>query len=284
MAASKKTRRPSGGGREPSEGKLDKMMEEAIVDAYDESDQIIGRRGLDRGVSTAGERREVTMSDEPVNIDHEKLRAAIRRLSPEYVFYMLDDAIDLLPLAELEGIAKKYLDMKRLRPDSDKQAKATLLADVKSFDKASRAGEYYESFMVNSGNFTAQSTSTTAWIATYHRLLGRCVAEETKREPVEIRSAFEILFGLLDYIDECNDDVIFFADEGGSWQVGVDWDKVLPSWFRVLSVTATPEEYAERITSLVRHHCNHDRDKMLAVASHSATAEQREALAKVPKR
>lgn len=27
-------------------------------------------------------------------------------------------------------------------------------------------------------------------------------------------------------------DVIFFADEGGSWQVGVDWERVLPPWFR----------------------------------------------------
>ena len=35
------------------------------------------------------------MSDEPVNIDRDKLRAAIRRLGPECVFYMLDDAIDL---------------------------------------------------------------------------------------------------------------------------------------------------------------------------------------------
>jgi hypothetical protein len=26
-------------------------------------------------------------------------------------------------------------------------------------------------------------------------------------------------------------DVIFFADEGGSWQVGVDWERVLPPWF-----------------------------------------------------
>jgi hypothetical protein len=120
------------------------------------------------------------MSDEPVNIDRDKLRAAIRRLGPEYVFYMLDDAIDLLPLTELEGIAKKYLDLKRLRPDGDRQTKATLLADVKAFDKASRAGEYYESFMVNSRNCTAQSTGTTAWIATCNRLLDRCVAEERR--------------------------------------------------------------------------------------------------------
>jgi hypothetical protein len=224
------------------------------------------------------------MSDEPVNIDRDKLRAAIRRLSPEYVFYMLDDAIDLLPLTELEGIAKKYLDLKRLRPDGDRQTKATLLADVKAFDKASRAGEYYESFMVNSRNCTAQSTGTTAWIATCNRLLDRCVAEERRSEPTEIRAAFDILFGLLDYIDQGNDDVIFFADEGGSWQVGVDWNKVLPSWFRVLSVTASCEEYAEQIRSLVEHHCNYDREKLFAVADKIATAEQREALAKVANR
>jgi hypothetical protein len=218
------------------------------------------------------------MSAEPATIDRDKLRAAIRSLGPEYVFYMLDDAIDLLPLVELEAIAKKYLDIKLLRPDIDRPADTNPLAKVKTFDRASRAGEYYESFMVNSGNCTAQSTGTTAWIAAFHRLLNRCVADEKKREPAEIRAAFDILFGLLDYIDEGNDDVIFFADEGGAWQVGVDWAKVLPPWFRVLSVTATPEEYAERITSLIRHHCDYDRDRMLAAASASATPEQRESL------
>jgi len=31
------------------------------------------------------------------HIDWDKLRAAIRRMGSEYVFYMLDDAITLLP-------------------------------------------------------------------------------------------------------------------------------------------------------------------------------------------
>jgi hypothetical protein len=224
------------------------------------------------------------VSDEPANIDRDKLRAAIRRLGPEYVFYMLDEAIDLLPLATLEEITKKYVDLRRLRADSNGQPRTTLLTDAKAFDKASRAGEYYESFMVNSGNFTAQSTGTTAWIAGCHRLLDRCLAEEKMLAPAELCAAFDILFALLDYIDQGNDDVIFFADEGGAWQVGVDWAKVLPPWFRVLSVTATPTEYAERITSLIRHHCNYDRDRMLAAASASATAEQREALARISDR
>ena len=37
MAAGKKKRRPSVPGKGPSEAKLDKMIEEAIVDAYGES-------------------------------------------------------------------------------------------------------------------------------------------------------------------------------------------------------------------------------------------------------
>ncbi|MCU0661713.1 MAG: hypothetical protein MUC50_05230 [Myxococcota bacterium] len=219
------------------------------------------------------------MPRQPAAIDRDKLRAAVRKLGHEYVFYMLDDAIDILPPAKLHQIAKKYLDLKSLRPDSEIKTKANLLAAVKAFDKLSRAGEYYESFMVNSKNYTAQSTGTTAWIAEWRRLIDRCVAEEKKGSPTDVREAFDILFGLLDYIDVCNDDVIFFADDGGSWQVGADWDKVLPPWFKVLSATASPEEYAVRITALLKHHYNYGRDKMLVAARKIATPEQRKALA-----
>lgn len=218
------------------------------------------------------------MPRRPVAIDKDKLRAAVRRLGHEYVYYMLDDAIELLPPTKLLQIAKKYFELGILVRDSETKTKANLLAGVKTFDKASRAGDYYESFMVNSKNYMEQSTGTTSWIAEYRRLLDRCVAEGRKGSPAEVREAFDILFGLLSYIDECNDDVIFFADEGGSWQVGVDWERVLPHWFRVLSATAAPEEYAERITALLEHHYGYGRDKMLAVARKSATPEQRAAL------
>ena len=91
----------------------------------------------------------------------------------------------------------------------------------------------------------------------------------------------DFLFGLLNHIDKGNDDVIFFADEGGSWQVGVDWAKVLPVWFKVLSATAEPEEYAERITAMLSRHYSYGRDKMLAIARRTATTDQRKALAEV---
>jgi len=42
-------------------------------------------------------------------IDKIKLRAAIRTLGHEYVFYMLDDAIDLLPQTKLHQLVRKYM-------------------------------------------------------------------------------------------------------------------------------------------------------------------------------
>ena len=203
-------------------------------------------------------------------VDKEKLRAAVRRLGPEYIFYMLDDAIELLPKVKLAKIAAKYLDLDRLRPDSDKKKSPSLLADVKAFDEASRRSAYYESFLVDSRNCMEKSMGTLAWISDYHRLLDRCVAAAKDKSATELREAFEILFGLLDYIDEANDDVIFFADDGGSWELGIDWRQVLPPYFKVLSVAATPEEYASRVSLLIERRCPCNRDQMLAIARRTA--------------
>jgi hypothetical protein len=221
------------------------------------------------------------MTRKPIQIDRDKLRAEIRKLGNEYVFFMLDDAIELLPLAKLHRIAKKYFDLKRLRPDAEEATRPSLLRDVKRFEKASLAGEYYESFGVNSKNYAQQSAGTSAWIAEYRRLLDRCVISAKESNPAEVREAMDILFGLLNHIDKGHDDIIFFADEGGSWQVGVDWAKVLPVWFKVLSATAEPEEYAERIMALLSCHYRYSRDKMLAIARRTATTHQRKALAEI---
>ena len=223
----------------------------------------------------------MTMAPKPIQIDRDKLRAEIRKGGNERIFSMLDDAIELLPPAKLQKLAKKYLDLTRLRPDPAKVTELSLLADVKRFEKASLAGEYYESFNVNSQNYTQMSTGTSAWIADYLRLLDRCVTNAKTSNPAEVRQAMDILFALLDHIDECRDDVIFFADEGGSWQTGVDWPKVLPAWFAALSATAEPQEYAKRITALLSSHYRYGRDKMLAIARRIATIPQRQALAEI---
>jgi len=214
-----------------------------------------------------------------MKIDRDKLRAAIHKLGNESVFQMLDDAIDLLPASKLHKVVKKHLDVKQVL--YEKGAQPDLLTDVKAFEHNSLAGKYYESFNVNSKNYREQSEGTKAWIAECRRLLNRCAAQAGRADPSETCQAFHTIFGLLDRIDDCQGDVIFFADEGGSWQVGVDWDKVLPPWFEVLSATAAPKEYAGRIATLLETHYGYGRDKMLPVALRTATPDQRKALADV---
>jgi hypothetical protein len=224
------------------------------------------------------------MARKPIQIDRDKLRAAVRKLGNDYVFYMLDDAIELLPPAKLHNLAKKYVDLKRLQPDAQPAMTPSLLTCAQRFQKASLAGEYYESFNVNSQNYRQHSTGTSAWIAEYLRLLDRCVINQKKSDPVEVRQAMDVLFGLLSHIDEGRADVIFFADEGGSWQVGVNWAEVLPVWFKALSATAEPDDYAKRIKEMLSRHYSYGRDKMLALARRTATQDQRKALAEVKAR
>ncbi len=219
---------------------------------------------------------EIAVARRQIEIDRDKLRAAIRKLPHEYVFYMLDDAIDQLPRANLHTIVSKYFDLRRLRPDSEQARKASLLAYVRAFETASLAGDYYESFDVNSKNFMEKSRGTTGWIAECRRLLDRCVEQAKTADPAEVCQAFGIIFGLLDRIDECREDIIFFADEAGAWQVGVHWEKVLPPWFKVLSASAEPEEYGQRIVGLLKHHYRHGTARMLALARKIATSLQRQ--------
>ena len=122
------------------------------------------------------------MPRKPIQIDRNKLRSAVRKLGKEYVFYMLDDAIELLSPAKLYQLAKKYLDLKRLQPEAEPATKPSLLTDVKRFEKASLAGEYYESFDVNSKNSTQESAGTCAWIAEHDRLLNVTAARFTGRD------------------------------------------------------------------------------------------------------
>jgi hypothetical protein len=152
---------------------------------------------------------------------------------------------------------------------------------VKLFEQRSLAGEYYESFEVNWKNCSDQSMGTTAWIAEYDRLLNRCVAEEKNGTPTAVREAFDILFGLVDRIDETGDEILFFADDGGSWQFGEDWEVILPPWLRVLSATVAPGEYAERVLAMMKSRCSLESKILLPVARKTATAEQRKALAEL---
>lgn len=213
-------------------------------------------------------------------IDRDKLRAKLRRLGDEYVFYMLDDALDVLSDAQLAKFVGRYVKLEDIAPDADAgPGKRSLRDAVAAFDAACRRGEYYVSFSVNSKNYMDTSSGTRSFIADCERHFVRALAESKEAEPVEVRFAFDTLTALLRHIDEGRDDIVFFADEGGSWQVGVDWKKVFPAWFICLAKTAEPEEFARVVVDAVDHFEVRARETHLAVARKVASPEQRRGLA-----
>lgn len=209
-------------------------------------------------------------------IDPEKLRVFLHKLDRGDLLQLVERAIDLLPAARLPMLVKGYFRAKDLAPDA--RGTQSLSTAVKAFREASLKGEFYESFNVNSKNFMEKSRGTENWIAEWHRLTGLCLREAEKSAGTGVRESFEILFDLLRHIDKGNDDVIFFADEGGSWQVGVGWDELLPVYFRSLAATAEAEEYADAVLRLVHDFVDYRREPYLRKARGCASAAQKKAL------
>ena len=90
--------------------------------------------------------------------------------------------------------------------------------------------------------------------------------------------SFELLFGLLSHIDEGNDDVLFFADDGSSLDVGVNWRTALPAYFNCLAETSSPEEFAQTVDFSIEAFSPYDRPRYLTVARNVANDAQRIAL------
>jgi hypothetical protein len=215
-------------------------------------------------------------------IDREKLRVAVRRMSRGDLLVVAERAIEIVPRAKLRALVGDMVRLDQLA--QTRPGAAPLLDEVRKFHTASLGGEYYESFAVNSKNFMEKSEGTQAFIAEFDRLLGKCIREAEKGPRAPVREAFELLFGLLRCIDEDPDAVVFFADEAGSWQVGVDWRSALPAYFRCLTETASPEEFAREVDRTISDFAGYERPRHLAAARRVAGAEQKTALRRLPSR
>jgi len=209
-------------------------------------------------------------------IDRQKLSDAIGGLSREHACALLDETIDFVLPAKVSKLVGRYVELTRLRPDPP--GVAALLAEVKAFGESSLAGDYYEGFNVNSKNFMEKSDGTRRWIATCRRLVDRCITAAARGDPAAIDGAFETIFGLLRRINEGDYDWIFFADEAGAFQVGVEWRRVLPAWFACLAKTAAPEEYARKVVDVVEEFCDYDSRRHMVAARKVARPDQRRAL------
>ncbi len=212
----------------------------------------------------------------PDEIDVEKLRAAFHRESRGNLLLIADRAIDLVPRERLGELVRDIIRLEVRSPDS--RDSRTLPAKVRRFHAAALRREYHESFDVDSKNCTQKSRGTDAFIADFHRLLDECVRQAEQARRAGVRQAFELLFDLLCRIDDDPDQILFFADEGGSWQVGVNWRTALPAYFRCLAEEASPEEFAREVARTIGEFADHDRPHLLAAARRVGNPAQKTAL------
>lgn len=215
-------------------------------------------------------------------INRAELRKFIRKLPNDTLFQILDRAIDLLPQLELSELIKDYIDPSHLRRTMSAEP-LDLLTETECFFEASIQGDYFESFDVSSKNCTEKSRGTAAFIADFQRLISCCIVKASEGNFSEAREALKILFDLLSRIDTGRDDIIFFADEGGSYEVGVDWSSVLPVWFTCLAATATPIEFAHEAIEVIDNFDKFRREEHLVSAFNVASADQRDALQNINK-
>ncbi|MGH7630734.1 MAG: hypothetical protein ACREOF_15385 [Gemmatimonadales bacterium] len=215
-------------------------------------------------------------------VDLDKLRVALRRMSRGNLLMVAERAIEIVPRAKLTALVG---DMVRLDEFAEgRRGAAPLLDEVRKFHEASLRGEYYDSFDVNSKNFMDKSEGAEAFIAEFERLVGKCVRAAGKGPRPPVREAFELLFALLRRIDEDPDSVVFFADEAGSWQVGVDWRAALPAYFRCLADGTSGDDFAREVHRAISDFADYERPRQLTAARRVANAEQKAALRRLPAR
>ena len=157
-------------------------------------------------------------------IDRDEVRAKARMLDGTGLRVWLDRAIDLLPDEAFPELVDGYVRVEDVL--MDEHSEPDLLWSVRQFHRDSLAGRYYESFNVNSRNYMEKSPGTQAFIAEHRRLVAACLEAEESGDLESAAKGLELLIDLLHGIDECMDDIVFFADEAGSWQVGVRYQRV----------------------------------------------------------
>lgn len=155
-------------------------------------------------------------------------------------------ALERIPRSKLAALAGQFVHLSEIAPTPDATV-PSVLEEVRRFYAASMRGDYYKGFFVNSSNFTAMSPSTEAFIAELDRILALCAHEGDHGSRASAREALEIIFGLLRHIDECHDDVVFWADEGGVWQLDIDWGRALSAYFVCVAESASPEDLVREI-------------------------------------
>jgi len=183
-----------------------------------------------------------------------------------------------MPAAQLNALLRDFVRPLKADPSDEDHVAVSRLGEMRAFYDAAMAGKYCETVEISNRGRQEQSEGTDAFIAEFHRLFHKCISAADKEMSVGACESFEFLFGLLRHIDEGNGGVLFFADDGSSLDVGVNWRTALPVYFNCLAKVSSPEEFARTVDEAIEDFVRYDRPWYTDVARNVASDEQRAAL------
>ncbi|HCF56999.1 MAG TPA: hypothetical protein DFS52_03255 [Myxococcales bacterium] len=210
-----------------------------------------------------------------LEIDRDKARTEVRKLGGVGLRVWLDRAMDLLPDEAFPELIADYVHLCDVL--ADETTHPDLLRNIREFHRDGMACRFYQDFRANSRNCMEMSRGTEIFIAEHLRLVRECLRAEQAGDLETAAEGLELLIDLMRAIDR-GDEIIFFADEAGSWQVPVMWDRVLPAWFRSLSPRMDAHPWAETVVDALNDFAACEMAEILEAARHAGTAEQRAAL------
>ena len=126
---------------------------------------------------------------------------------------------------------------------------------------------------VRKKQLTLLTRRTAAFIAECHRLLHLVCRASLAGQVRDARTRLE-LCALFREVDRFEVDFVYFADEAGAWQIGVDWREVLPAWARGVAAGESPDEFAVKVVSAIEEFAREDREVLIEGAMTLASTEQ----------
>jgi len=187
--------------------------------------------------------------DQLTSINHEKAWKVLTRLDRGDLLTLFTRALRHVEPRHLESIFSDYA-----RPDEvgdvQLQPRQPLIKATREFTEAAMRGEFYEDFAVNWRTSIQTTGGTQEFEARLDLLFDRCIEESAMGDPAEVCASYELIFDLLRAIERWDRDIVFWADEGGIWNFGIPWRRVLPPYFRCLMKTA-PAEYQAKAKAVI---------------------------------
>lgn len=182
---------------------------------------------------------------------HVRIWDSIRILERERLLILAARSLDHLAVDDLEVL---LADHERGTPTLvGPHQDVSLVEAVEHFCEAARTGAYFQELWAKGrhGSFLP-SPKTEEFGAKLALVFDLCVARAEEGDPMEVCAAYEMILGLLDEIDRFDrDDIVFWADEPGTWQLGIDWGRVLPPYLECLAKVVPPKEFGEKASALM---------------------------------